>query len=96
MIFINRTSNLSLVNLLKFLFKMVNCYLSIKITKIIKILNIKGYPSSHPVIKPINNVYDIEEAFDSVETAKVAAILRMIEYEIGEQIMWNAIGVYIE
>jgi aminopeptidase N len=75
---------------------MVNCYLSIKITKIIKILNIKGYPSSHPVIKPINNVYDIEEAFDSVETAKVAAILRMIEYEIGEQIMWNAIGVYIE
>ncbi len=96
MIFINRTSNLSLVNLLKFLFKMVNCYLSIKITKIIKILNIKGYPSSHPVIKPINNVYDIEEAFDSVETAKVAAILRMVEYEIGEQIMWNAIGVYIE
>jgi aminopeptidase N len=72
---------------------MVNYYLNTKIIKIILILIIKGYPSSHPVIKPINNVYDIEEAFDSVETAKVASILRMVEYEIGDENMWNSIGV---
>ena len=58
-----------------------------------KILIIKGYPSSHPVVKPIYYLSDIEQAFDGVETAKVAAILRMVEYEIGEQRMWNSIGV---
>lgn len=54
---------------------------------------ISGYPSSHPVVKPIYQFYDIEQLFDSVETTKVASILRMIEYEIGESFMWNAIGV---
>ena len=54
-----------------------------------------AYPSSHPIIKPIYFYYDIEQLFDSVETAKVAAILRMVEYEIGTDFMWRAIGVIL-
>lgn len=42
-----------------------------------------AYPSSHPVVKDVNSPEDIDQLFDSVETSKGAAILRMMEYEIG-------------
>ena len=52
-----------------------------------------AYPSSHPVVKPINYFYDIEQLFDDVGSSKVAAVLRMIEYEIDELQMWNSLAV---
>ena len=52
-----------------------------------------AYPSSHPVVKLVDSVQEIEQLVDGVESAKVASILRMVESEIGEIAMWNAIGV---
>jgi aminopeptidase N len=53
--------------------------------ELIQVLVNDGYPSSHPVIKEnLNSPYEIEQLFDDVETSKVAAILRMVEYEIGD------------
>jgi aminopeptidase N len=46
------------------------------------------------VIKPIYYFYDIEQLFDDVETSKVAAVLRMIEYEIGDFALWRALTVF--
>lgn len=40
-----------------------------------------GYPSSHPVYKPVKSPYEIEEYFDDIEKSKTAAILRMVEEE---------------
>jgi aminopeptidase N len=48
---------------------------------------------SHPVIKPISNPYEIEEYFDRIETSKVAAVLRMIEEEVGEDKLLEALRV---
>lgn len=53
--------------------------------ELIPILISDGYPSSHPVIKPIFDIYDIYALYDDVETSKVAAILRMVENEIGTE-----------
>lgn len=53
-----------------------------------------GYPSSHPIQKPITNPYEIEEYFDSIETTKTASILRMIENEFSVYQMFLAINVH--
>ena len=44
-----------------------------------------AYPSSHPVIKDIRNPYEINEYFDSIETSKATAVLRMIEGELTKE-----------
>jgi glutamyl aminopeptidase len=54
---------------------------------------LKGDHLSHPVIKPISNPYEIEEYFDRIETSKVAAVLRMIEEEIGQEKLLEALIV---
>jgi aminopeptidase N len=66
------------------------------LTETYKLKLFLAYPSSHPVVKPIYFFYDIEQLFDDVESSKVAAILRMVEYEIGSDEMWNVIGVRIK
>ncbi len=55
-----------------------------------------GYPSSHPVNKTLDDPYEIEQYFDYVERTKAAAILRMIEYEVGDAEFINAIIVRID
>ena len=55
-----------------------------------------GYPSSHPVNKTLDDPYEIEQYFDYVERTKAAAILRMIEYEVGDAEFLNAIIVRID
>ncbi len=55
-----------------------------------------GYPSSHPVNKTLDDPYEIEQYFDYVERTKAAAILRMIEYEVGDAAFINAIIVRID
>ena len=52
-----------------------------------------GYPSSHPINKTLDDPYEIEQYFDSVERTKAAAILRMIEYEVGDAEFIDAIIV---
>jgi aminopeptidase N len=54
-----------------------------------------GYPSSHPINKTLDDPYEIEQYFDSVERTKAAAVLRMIEYEVGDAEFINAIIVRI-
>jgi aminopeptidase N len=56
-------------------------------------LILDGYPSSHPIIKPIINAYDIEEFFDEIESSKSAAILRWVETEFNLLKMYQAITV---
>ena len=36
--------------------------------------------TSHPVIKSVNSAAEIDELFDSIETTKATAILRMADY----------------
>lgn len=36
--------------------------------------------TSHPIIKSVNSPADIAELFDSIETTKATAILRMADY----------------
>jgi len=36
--------------------------------------------TSHPIIKSVNSAADIAELFDSIETIKSTAILRMADY----------------
>jgi len=55
-----------------------------------------GYPSSHPVNKTLDDPYEIEQYFDYVERTKAAAILRMIENEVGDAAFINAIIVRID
>ncbi len=55
-----------------------------------------GYPSSHPVNKTLDDPYEIEQYFDYVERTKAAAILRMIENEVGDTAFINAIIVRID
>jgi len=43
-----------------------------------------AYPSTHPIIKDVNSPFEIDQLFDSVESSKATAILRMMEYEVGE------------
>lgn len=52
-----------------------------------------GYPSTHPIYKNINNPYEVEEYFDSVETTKTASILRMLENEFTYSQMRIALNV---
>ena len=54
-----------------------------------------GYPSSHPINKTLDDPYEIEQYFDSVERTKAAAILRMIENEVGDAEFIDAIIVRI-
>jgi hypothetical protein len=49
--------------------------------ELIPTIILDGYPSSHPIIKPINNAYEIEEFYDEIESSKAAAILRWVENE---------------
>jgi aminopeptidase N len=64
--------------------------------ELINVLVEDGYPSSHPVIKDLYSFYDIEQLFDTVETSKVAAIFRMVEYEIGDSILLSALIDYLQ
>ena len=52
-----------------------------------------GFPSTHPISKPIDNPYEIEEYYDLVETAKTASILRMVEGEFPVSQIFNAMTV---
>ena len=52
-----------------------------------------GYPCSPPVSKPVNSPYEIEQLFDDVERSKGAAILRMMELEVGEAVFFKAVQV---
>lgn len=54
-----------------------------------------GYPSSHPIYKPISNPYEIEEYFDDIESSKGAAILRMVEEELNYAKMVDALTDYL-
>ena len=54
-----------------------------------------GYPSSHPINKSLDDPYEIEQYFDTVERTKAAAILRMIEYENGDAAFVQAIIVNV-
>lgn len=36
--------------------------------------------TSHPIVKSVNSATQIDELFDSIETTKATAILRMAEY----------------
>jgi hypothetical protein len=36
--------------------------------------------TSHPVIKSVNSAAEIDELYDSIETTKATAILRMADY----------------
>jgi len=54
-----------------------------------------GYPSSHPIYKPISNPYEIEEYFDDIESSKGAAILRMVEEELNYADMVKALTNYL-
>jgi hypothetical protein len=52
-----------------------------------------AYPSTHPIYKPINNPYEIDEYFDEVEKTAAAAIFRMVEEEKNIAEMYDAITV---
>ena len=54
-----------------------------------------GYPSSHPINKTLDDPYEIEQYFDSVERTKAAAVLRMIENEVSDAVFIDAIIVRI-
>lgn len=54
-----------------------------------------GFPSSHPISKPIENPYEIEEYFDFIESSKTAALLRMVEKEMTVLDLYNAFTVRI-
>ena len=65
--------------------------------ELIDVLVEDSYPSSHPVLKPTNSPYEIEEYFDRVERSKVVGVLRMIEAETSKtellhdlQVRYNA------
>ena len=53
----------------------------------------KGYPSTHPIYKPIKNPYEIEGYYDEVEKTAAAAILRMVEEEKNIAEMYDALTV---
>jgi aminopeptidase N len=55
----------------------------------------KGYPSSHPIFKNVSSPYEIEEYFDSIESSKAASIFRMLENEVNEAQMFDAITQYL-
>jgi len=40
--------------------------------------------TSHPIIKTVNSASQIDELFDSIETTKVTAVLRMADYYMGK------------
>lgn len=61
--------------------------------ELITTLLFDGYPSSHPISKPINTAYEIEEYFDVIESSKTAAILRMYEKEIPIATLYDAFTV---
>jgi glutamyl aminopeptidase len=63
--------------------------------ELIPTLILDGYPSSHPIIKPINNAYEIEEFYDEIESSKAAAILRWVETEKTVANFYAAITAYI-
>lgn len=63
------------------------------VNEVIETIISDGYPSSHPIQKPVNNPYEIEEYFDNIETSKTAAVLRMLEDEFNWFTMENAIVV---
>lgn len=48
-------------------------------TEGIETILLDGFPSSHPVQKPIYNPYEVEEYYDLVERSKTAAIIRMLQ-----------------
>ena len=63
------------------------------VNEVIETIISDGYPSSHPIQKPINNPYEIEEYFDNIETSKTAAVLRMLEDEFNWAKMEGALVV---
>lgn len=52
-----------------------------------------GDTSAPPILNPISDPSETEDYYRSVKSAKVAAILRMIENEFSLQYMINAIAV---
>ena len=46
------------------------------------------------MIKQVNSPMEIDELFDDVESSKGAAILRMMEYEIGSYDFMLGLKVY--
>jgi aminopeptidase N len=42
--------------------------------------------TSHPIIKSVNSAAEIAELFDSIETTKSTAILRMADYYMGQTV----------
>lgn len=61
--------------------------------ELVNVLIDDGYPSSHPVSKPLDDPYEIEQYFDNIERSKGAAILRMAVNEIGEKKFLEALKV---
>ncbi len=55
-----------------------------------------AYPSTHPIYKPINNPYEIDEYFDEVEKSAAAAIFRMVEEEKNIAQMYEALTVIMK
>ncbi len=49
--------------------------------ELVRVLIDDGYPSSHPISKEVTTPYELEAFFDDIETAKAAAIIKMVEYE---------------
>lgn len=63
--------------------------------ELIHVLVDDAFPSSHPVIKEVDSIEEIDQLFDNVETSKGAAILRMIEYEIGSNDLYVGLKAYL-
>ena len=58
-------------------------------------MNLDARPTSHPIIVPIANVEQANQAFDAITYQKGYAVIRMFEEFIGEEQFRNGVRAYI-
>jgi len=59
-------------------------------------MNVDSRPSTHPVIQPIRDVLQADQAFDRITYDKGMAVVRMLEAHLGEQTFRNGVRRYIK
>jgi aminopeptidase N len=60
---------------------------------VIKIMNSDSVTTSHPISVEVKNPTDISQIFDSITYGKGGAIIRMMNYFLGESVFKNGLSV---
>lgn len=56
-------------------------------------MQLDSVPSSHPIFVQVNNPDEINEIFDGITYSKGAAVIRMMNYFLGESVFNKGLSV---